>query len=73
MNWSLDEVALVPAALVTVISYAPKIPFVAGRVAVIWVSESTVKLLAFPELGPLSLTAVAPVKPVPVMTTLVVV
>jgi hypothetical protein len=46
------------------------LPLVApvGTVAVIWVDEFTVKLVAFVVLNR---TAVAPVKLVPVMTTLV--
>jgi hypothetical protein len=40
----------------------------AGTVAVIWVDESTVNVVA---LVPLNVTAVAPVKFIPVMTTLV--
>ncbi len=40
----------------------------AGEVAVIWVSETTVKLVA--AVAPKA-TAVAPVKPVPVMVTVV--
>ena len=53
------------AGVVTVIG-----PVVApvGTVAVIWVEELTVKLVA---LAPLKVTAVAPVKPAPVMVTLV--
>ncbi len=43
-------------------------PEPAGETAVIWVSELTTKLAA---AVPPKLTAVAPVKPVPVMTTLV--
>ena len=59
----LVELVAVPAGLVTLIG-----PVVAplGTVAVIWVSEFTVKLAA----GPLKATAVVPVKPVPVMVTL---
>ena len=55
--------ALVPPAVVTVMSTFPAEP--AGEVAVIWVAELTVKLAA---LEP-NLTAVAPVKLVPVMVT----
>ena len=55
----------VPFGVVTLTVTAP-VP--AGDVAVIWVAEFTVKLVA--AVAP-NLTAVAPVKPVPVMTTLV--
>ncbi len=55
--------ALVPAGVVTVTS---TVPVPAGEVAVIWVSEPTVKEVA--GLGP-KRTALAPVKPVPVMVT----
>jgi hypothetical protein len=55
----------VPPAVTTLI-----LPLVApvGTVAVIWVDEFTVKLVAFVVLNR---TAVAPVKFVPVMTTVV--
>ena len=66
MNWSLELVALVPSAVTTVISTTPADP--AGEVAVIWLAELTVKLVAF--VLP-NLTAVAPVKLVPVMVMLV--
>ena len=58
------EVAEVPAALVAVMSTVPAAS--AGDVAVIWVSELTVKLVAavLPKL-----TAVTLIKPVPVMVT----
>ena len=66
MYWSAELVALVPPVVVTVMSTVPAVP--AGEVAVIWVSLSTVKLCA----GVLpKLTAVAPVKPVPVIVTVV--
>jgi len=51
--------------VVTVMSTVPADP--AGAVAVIWVAEFTVKLVAL--LAP-NLTAVAPSKLVPVITTL---
>jgi hypothetical protein len=60
VNWSAE----VPAGVVTVMS---TMPWPDGLVAVICVPESTVKLRA---LVPPKLTPVAPVKPVPVMTTL---
>jgi len=66
VNWSANEVALVPLALVTVTSNVPADP--PGAIAVIWVAESTVKNVA--AFGP-NITAVAPVKFVPVSTTLV--
>jgi hypothetical protein len=55
---------LVPPAVVTVISVAPTEP--AGEVAVICVSELTVKLVAMVEPN---FRVVAPVKSVPVITT----
>ena len=55
-----------PPGVTTVTSTTPAAP--AGLVAVIWVSELTVKLLA--ATVPKS-TAVAPVKPVPVIVTVV--
>src|SRR2546427_5312614 len=61
----LDELVPVPAGFVTWI--APVVA-VAGTVAVICVSEFTVKLAAVPA----KLTPVVPVKPVPVMVTTVV-
>ena len=64
MNWSAAEVAEVPPAVVTVTSTGAGAP--AGEVAVIGVAELTVTLVAAVE--PKS-TAVAPVKPVPVMVT----
>ena len=57
---------VVPPAVVTVMSTVPADP--AGAVAVIWVAEFTVKLEAL--VAP-NLTAVAPDKLVPVITTLV--
>jgi hypothetical protein len=60
----LPALVPVPPAVVTLI-----VPVVAplGTVAVIWVEELTVKEVA---LVPLNFTAVAPVKPVPVIVTL---
>src|SRR5437899_1214881 len=65
MNWSALELVLVPPVPVTVTSMGP--PHCAGLIAVICVSELTVKD-AFTEP---KLTAAAPVKPVPVIVTLV--
>src|SRR2546421_732276 len=66
MNWSLLPVALVPpAGVVTVMSTAP-VP--AGGTAGIWVALPTVCEVAW---VPPNWTAVAPVKPVPVIVTLV--
>ena len=53
-----------PPGVVTVTSTVPAA--CAGAVAVIWVAETTVKVVA--AVAPKS-TAVAPVKPVPVMVT----
>ena len=61
MNWSAPEVAEVPPGLVTRMS---TVPAPAGDVAVIDVDELTVKPVA--EVAPKT-TAVAVVKPVPVM------
>jgi hypothetical protein len=58
-------VVLVPAGVVTVRS---TVPFPFGETAVIDVAEFTVKLLAL--IAP-KLTAVAPVRPVPVIVTVV--
>ncbi len=66
MKRSAALVALVPPDVVTVRSTVPAEP--AGDVAVIDVALLTVKLLALVEPN---LTAVAPVKPVPVTVTLV--
>ncbi len=55
--------ALVPEGVVTVTS---TVPAPAGEVAVMLVAQLTVKLVA--AVGP-KLTALAPVKPVPVMVT----
>jgi hypothetical protein len=68
VNRSASPSALAPPVVVTETWRAP-IVVEDGDVAVIRVAESTVKLLA----GPASpkVTSVAPVKPVPVITTLV--
>ena len=65
VNWSAADVADVPPAVVTVIS---TVPVPAGEVAVMEVAELTVKPAAF--VAP-NFTAVAPVKLVPVIVTLV--
>ncbi|MGY4359591.1 hypothetical protein ACVW0J_006084 [Bradyrhizobium sp. i1.7.7] len=65
MNWSAADVADVPPAVVTRTS---TVPVPAGDVAAIWVAELTVKPAA--AVAP-NVTAVAPVKLVPVMITLV--
>jgi len=65
VNWSAALVAEVPFGVVTVTS---TVPLPAGLVAVILVSLLTVKLLD--AVGP-NETLVAPVKPEPVMVTLV--
>jgi hypothetical protein len=64
VNWSAEPVALVPPAVVTVTS---TVPVPAGDVAVIELALLTEKLAAVPP----KFTAVAPVKFVPVMVTLV--
>ena len=64
LKWSDGEVAEVPPGVMTVTSTVPGA--CAGEVAVIWVAETTVKLEA--AVAP-KWTAVAPVKPVPVMVT----
>ena len=66
VNWSLEEVAEVPPGVVTVTSVTPAAP--GGATAVIWLSETTVKLVAATVPN---WTAVAPVKPEPVMVTAV--
>ena len=66
MNWSAADVADVPPAVVTVTSTVPVAP--AGEVAVMDVAELTVNPVAL--VAP-NLTAVAPVKLVPVMVTVV--
>jgi hypothetical protein len=66
VNWSADEVVEVPLGVVTVMSTVPAAR--AGDVAVIWLSERTVKLLA---AVPPKETALAPVKLLPVMVTTV--
>ena len=64
VKWSAGEVADVPPAVVTVtLTVAAAC---AGEVAVIWVSETTAKVVA--AVKPKA-TAVAAVKPVPVMVT----
>ena len=63
MNWSAADVADVPPAVVTLTS---TVPVPAGDVAVIWVAELTVTPVA--AVAP-KVTAVAPVKPVPVIVT----
>lgn len=60
----LVELVSVPPGVVTLM--VPVVA-VAGTVAVIWVLESTVK----PAVVPLNFTEVAPVKPVPVIVTLI--
>ncbi len=65
MNWSAGEVALVPPMVTTVTSTVP-VPM--GDVAVIEVALTIVTPVAF--VVP-NFTAVAPVKPVPVIVTLV--
>lgn len=67
LKWSGEEMALVPAAVVTVTSAtAPAVD--AGETAVIELAELTVKLLAAAAPNE---TAVAPEKSVPVIFTLV--
>jgi hypothetical protein len=63
VNWSAELVALVPLGVVTVTS---TVPVPAGETAVIEVSEMTLKLVALVEPN---LTALAPVRLVPVMVT----
>ena len=65
MNWSADDVAEVPFAVVTVMS---TIPVPAGLVVAICVSDVTVKLV---EAAPPNFTALAPVKPLPLTVTAV--
>jgi hypothetical protein len=65
VNWSAADVADVPPGVVTLMSTAP-VP--AGEVAVIDVAELNVKLAA--AVAP-NVTAVTPVKLVPVMVTMV--
>jgi hypothetical protein len=64
VNWSDADVADVPSPLVTVMSTVPAEP--AGEVAVIWEALFTVYEVA--DVLP-NFTAVAPVKPAPVMVT----
>ena len=63
VNWSAGEGELVPPGVVTRMW---TVPVPAGEVAVIWEGESTVNPAAavLPKV-----TAIAPVNPVPVMTT----
>ena len=63
MNWSAAEAADVPPVVVTLTSTTP-VP--GGEGTVIWVAELTMKPVA--ATAP-KVTAVAPVKLVPVMTT----
>ena len=65
MYWSAADVADVPPVVVTLTS---TVPVPAGDVAVIWVAELTVKVVA--AVAP-KITAVAPVNPVPLMVTVV--
>ena len=64
VNWSAELVLLVPPAVVTRTSTVPALP--TGETAVICVALFTVKDVA--AVAP-KLTAVAPLKPVPVITT----
>jgi hypothetical protein len=66
LNWSAADAALVPLGVVTVTSTVPEGS--AGLTAVIEVSELTVKL---PAATAPKLTAVAPVKRLPLMATVV--
>ena len=66
MNRFPEPVALVPSGVVTVTLTLPKEP--AGEAAVICVAFTTVTFVA---AVPSKLTAVAPVKPVPVIVTVV--
>src|SRR6202165_1452048 len=66
LNWSAELVALVPAGAVTVTSTVPAAS--AGEVAVMEVAEFTTKVVAAVEP---KLTAVAPVRLVPVIMALV--
>jgi hypothetical protein len=63
--WSLVFVALVPPGVVTVMSTVPAAP--AGDVAEIWLELFTENAAAVPP----KLTPVAPVKPVPLIVTVV--
>ena len=66
MNWSALTFALVPAGVVTAMAWVAAAW--AGETALIWVEETTLKLVA---ATPPKSTLVAPVKPVPVMVTVV--
>ena len=65
MNWSAADVGDVPPVVVTLMS---TVPVPGGDVAVIWVAELTVNPVA--AVAP-NVTAVAPVKLVPVIVTTV--
>jgi hypothetical protein len=65
VNWSEAPEVVVPATVVTVISTVPGLAL-GGETALIWVSELTAKLEAAAEPN---LTALAPVKSWPVITT----
>ena len=62
---TVKEAVLVPVPAGVVTATGPVVA-PAGTVAVIWVSEVTVNVAA---VVPLNFTAVAPVKPLPVMVT----
>ena len=64
-NVKLELLVAVPPGVVTLIG---PVVAIAGTVAVSVVDSNTLKLIA---LAPLNITAVAPVKSVPVMVTLV--
>ena len=71
MNWSAAVAAEMPAGVVTVmctvwVPVLSTVPVQSGLVTVIFASESTVRFVA--AAAP-KLTPVAPVKPLPVMTT----
>jgi hypothetical protein len=63
VKWSTADTVDVPP---TVVTFTSIVPVPAGEVAVIDVAEVTVKLVA--AVAP-NVTAVAPVKPVPVIVT----
>ena len=66
MKWSFEVIGLVPEGAVTLTSTAPGM--LGGATAVIWVAESTLKLVA--SVAPKE-TAVAPVRSSPVIVTAV--
>ena len=66
MKSSAATTGLAPAGVVTTMFFVPTEP--AGETAVILVADTTVKLVA---ATPPKVTLVAPVKPVPVMVTVV--